>query len=289
MTELHGVVVALSTPFDETGETLDEAGLRGHLDAMLEAGVHGIVLCAGTGEFAYLREAEKTRIFEIGIDHVGGRVPIVAQTSAIATAEAVEKSKRAEGLGADALMILPPYFEGPDTDGVLYHYEEIARAVSVPIVLYNIPQHSGFDITPEIYARLLEFDNIEYIKDSKGDLVNLQHLVRAGGKVLSGCDALAPFALMAGSAGWIWGAANAMPRETVRLYDLIVGGQHGEALALWGRMAPANLFFWSHVYNVGVKQAANHMGFPVGPCRKPALPLSEADWAELKAALELLR
>ena len=100
---------------------------------------------------------------------------------------------------------------------------------------------------------------------------------------------LAPFALMAGAAGWIWGAANAMPRETVQLYDLIASGRHGEALALWQRMEPANLFFWDHVYNVAVKQATNHMGRPVGPCRKPALPLSDADWAALKAALEPLR
>ncbi len=289
MADLHGVIAALSTPFDETGEALDEGALRTHLDAMLEAGVHGIVLCAGTGEFAYLREDEKTRIFEIGINHVDGRVPVVAQTSAISTADAIEKSKRAEGLGADALMILPPYFEGPGTDGVLYHYEEIARSVATPIVLYNIPQHSDFDITPEIYAQLLQFDNVEYIKDSKGDMVNLQQLIATGGKVLSGADPLAPFALMAGAVGWIWGAANVMPRETVELYELIAGGRHGEALELWRRMEPANLFFWSHGYNVGVKQATNYMGRPVGPCRKPTLPLSDAEWDELKAALEPLR
>ena len=289
MTELKGVVAALATPFDETGEVLDEAGLRRHLDAMLEAGVHGLVLCAGTGEFAYLREEEKTRILEIGVAHVDRRVPVVAQTSAIATSDAVEKARRAEGLGADALMVLPPYFEGPGADGVLYHYEQIARAVTVPIVAYNIPQHSDFDITPALYARLLEFDNIDYIKDSKGDMTNLQQLVATGGKVLSGADPLAPYALMAGAVGWIWGAANVMPRETVELYELIAGGRHGEALALWARMAPANLFFWTHGYNVGIKQAANHMGFAVGPCRKPSLPLSDAEWDELKAALEPLR
>ena len=92
MADLHGVIAALSTPFDETGEALDEAGLRNHLDAMLEAGVHGIVLCAGTGEFAYLREDEKTRIFEIGINHVDRRIPIVAQTSAISTLPPVAMS-----------------------------------------------------------------------------------------------------------------------------------------------------------------------------------------------------
>lgn len=289
MTELHGVIVALCTPFDETGERLDEAGLLAHLDAMLEAGVHGIVLCAGTGEFAYLREDEKARIAALGIRHVDGRVPVVLQTSAINTADAVANAKQAEDLGAAALMVLPPYFEGPGRDGVLYHYEAIAKAVTTPIVLYNIPQHSDFDITPEIYTRLLAFDNIAYIKDSKGDLINLQELIAAGGKVLSGADPLAPYALMAGAAGWIWGAANAMARETVLLYEHISAGRHGAALELWARMAPANRFFWAHGYNAGVKQATNYMGRPVGPCRKPQLPLPAGDWAELKAALDLLR
>jgi len=289
MADLYGVVAALATPLDETGEELDEAGLRNHLDSILEAGVHGIVLCAGTGEFAYLREEEKSRILKIGISHVDRRVPVVAQTSAINTVDVIENSKRAEGMGADALMILPPYFEGPGTDGVLYHFERISRAVSTPIVLYNIPQHSDFDITPEIYARLLEFDNVEYIKDSKGDMINLQRLIATGGKVLSGADPLAPYGLMAGAAGWIWGAANAMPRETVALYDHIAGGRYQEAMALWRRMAPANLFFWTHGYNVGIKQAADYMGHPVGPCRKPALPLRDDEWMELKAALDLLR
>ncbi len=119
MTELHGVIAALCTPFDDSGEQLDEAALRNHLDTMLEAGVHGIVLCAGTGEFAYLRDDEKARIAEIGIRHVDRRAAVVMQTSAINTADAIENSKRAEDLGADAIMVLPPYFEGPDTDGVL--------------------------------------------------------------------------------------------------------------------------------------------------------------------------
>jgi 4-hydroxy-tetrahydrodipicolinate synthase len=289
MKELHGVIAALCTPFDETGERLDEAALRNHLDAMLEAGVHGIVLCAGTGEFAYLREAEKARIAEIGVSHVDGRAAVVMQTSAINTADAIDNARRAEGLGVDALMILPPYFEGPGTDGVLYHYEAIAKAVSTPIVLYNIPQHSDFDITPDVYARLLAFDNIDYIKDSKGDFLSLKALIATGGKVLSGADPLAPYAIMAGAVGWIWGAANVMPRETVRLYEHLSAGAYGEALELWRRMEPANRFFWDHGYNVGVKQAANYMGRPVGPCRKPTLPLPPEEWEELKATLDLLR
>ena len=168
MKELRGVCAALCTPFDETGETLDETALRNHIDAMIEAGVHGVVLCAGTGEFAYLRAEEKRRIVEIGIKHVEGRVPVVVQTSAITTVDAGENSKFAEGAGADALLILPPYFEAPGTESVVAHYERISRSVNTPIVVYNIPQATGFEITPELFSRMLEFDNVAYVKDMDG-------------------------------------------------------------------------------------------------------------------------
>lgn len=285
MTSLSGVIAALCTPFDETGEALSEADLLTHIDAMIEAGVHGIVLCAGTGEFAFLREEEKRRIAELGIRHIAGRVSVIVQTSAVNTADAIERSKHAEGVGADGLMILPPYFECPGTESVMAHYEQIARAVATPIVVYNIPQATGFEITAELFARLLEFDNIDYVKDSKCDLVSMQQLVATGGKVLSGADPIAPFALMAGSVGWIWGGVNAMPRKSVQLYELVTAGRCQEALALWAKMAPANIYFWTHPYNEAVKAAARLRGFSVGAPRRPNRPLPDAELAQLKAAL----
>ncbi len=283
--ELTGVLAALCTPFDESGENVDESAMFGHIDAMIEAGVHGIVLCAGTGEFAYLRENEKRHIIEVCTRHINGRVSVVVQTSAINTGETIERSKHAEGVGVDALMILPPYFEGPGEAGVMHHFERIAGAVSTPIVLYNIPQHSGFDVTPALFSRLLEFDNVEYIKDSKGDMIGLQELVATGGKVLSGADPLAPFAIMAGCVGWIWGAVNVMPRETVALYDLLTSGRHVEALALWAKMAPANLRFWAGVYNLEIKAAANLRGYALGPLREPGMPPTGDEIAALTKVL----
>lgn len=288
MKELRGVCAALCTPFDETGETLDETALRNHIDAMIEAGVHGVVLCAGTGEFAYLRAEEKRRIIEIGIKHVDGRIPVIVQSSAITTVEAVENSKFAEGAGADVLMILPPYFEAPGTESVMAHYERISGSVNTPIIVYNIPQATGFEITADLFSRMLEFDNVAYVKDSKGDLVSIQELVATGGKVLAGADPVSPFTLIAGAVGWIWGGVNVMPREAVRLYDLITADKCREALELWRRMAPANIYFWSHSYNEAVKTAANLRGFAVGSPRRPNRALTGDDLEELKAALATL-
>jgi len=289
---LKGVCVALCTPFDKTGEHLDESRLKDHIDDMLAAGVHALVLCGGTGEFAYLSDAEKLRIAEIGVHHADGRAPVVVQTSAIATSDAVDKAKAAADAGADALMVLPPYFEGPGERGVLHHFETIASAVEIPIVVYNIPVHSGFDVTPQLFARLLEIDGIDHIKDSTGDLIRIQQLVATGGKVLSGADPLAPFGLMAGAIGWIWGAPNVMPHEAVRLYNLIRDGDHDGALTLWAKMAPTNLFFWENgygtEYNVAVKTAARLVGRDLGPCRKPCLSMTKEALSNLENVLALL-
>ena len=289
---LHGVCAAMSTPFDDSGESLDEGRLGDHIEYLVDAGIHGLVLAAGTGEFAFLSTDEKRRIFEVGIEQVAGRIPVVCQTSAITTVDAIENSRAAIDLGANAVMVLPPYFEGPFERGVRHHYEKLAAAIDTPIVLYNIPAQTGFDITPDLYRKLIAVENIDYIKDSPGDMVRIQQLLGIGGNVLAGADPLAPWALLAGCPGWIWGAANVMPHECVQLYEMITSGRHSEALDLWARMLPANLFFWDNgveaEYNSAVKTAANMVGRALGPCRRPVLPMTRQGRVALQAALSTL-
>ena len=160
------VVCGDDLAFDDTGEHLDEGRLRDHIESLIDAGVHGLVLCAGTGEFAFLSDDEKDRIISLGCEIVDGRIPVVAQTSAITTTDAIERTRRAADHGAAAAMVLPPYFEGPFERGVLFHYEKLAKAIDIPIVLYNIPVNSGFDIHPDLYRQLMAMENIDYIKDS---------------------------------------------------------------------------------------------------------------------------
>lgn len=288
MKELKGICAALCTPFTEDGEKVDETALKNHIDSMLDAGIHSILVCGGTGEFAYLRPAERKRIAEIASKHIDGRAGFMVQTSAINTADAIDFAKHAEGVGADCLLILPPYFEGPDNEGVYYHYEKIAEAIKIPIMAYNIPVHSGIDITPPFFRHLMEIDNIHYIKDSTGDIIRIQELLTTGGKVFNGGDPIAFFSLLAGCPGCVWGAPNAMPKESVDLYNLVTSGKLGEAKDLWNRMFPANYFFWTHVYNASVKAATNLSGRKVGPCRKPVLPLTESEMSELREALRPL-
>lgn len=289
MKELNGICAALCTPFNNTGSRLDERALKKHIDAMIEAGVHIILVCGGTGEFAFLRGEERRRIAEIAGRHIDGRVAFMVQASALNTDEAVEYARHAEKQGADGLLVLPPYFEGPDEGGVFKHYEKIACAVKTPIMVYNIPVHSGFDVTPALFKRLLQIDNIQYIKDSTSDLVRIQELLMTGGRVFNGADPLAFYSLVAGCHGCVWGAVNAMPREAVALWDLVQAGELVAARRLWKKLLPANLFFWSHVYNAAVKAATNHAGYRVGPCREPVQPLSGAQMRALQRAMKPLQ
>ena len=257
MTELSGVCVPVCTLFNDD-ESIDERGYLRHMDQLIEAKVDIILACGGTGEFAYLSTEEKRYLIEVTGKHVESHAHFIAQTSAISLRETIDASKHAADHGADALMILPPYFEGPDAAGVYHHFEKVAEATDLPIMVYNIPVHSGFDITPDFFIKLLEIDNIEYIKDSTGDLVRIQELLQTPGKVFNGGDPIMYPALAAGCVGCVWGSGNFIPQEAVELYGLVQEGKLREANQLWQRLLPSQLFVWTHVYNSAVKSAANY-------------------------------
>ena len=285
MTELSGVCVPVCTLFNDD-ESIDEPGYLRHIDRMIEAKTDIILACGGTGEFAYLSTEEKRRLVENTGKHIDARASFVAQTSAISLRDTIDATKHAADHGADALMILPPYFEGPDAAGVYHHFEKVAEATDLPIMVYNIPVHSGFDITPDFFNKLLEIDNVKYIKDSTGDLVRIQELLQTSGKVFNGGDPITYPALAAGCVGCVWGAINFIPEEAVELYALVQQGKLREANQLWQRLLPSQLFIWTHVYNSAVKAAANYRGFNVGECRAPVLPLSNQDVFILKQNLD---
>ena len=255
------------------------------MDRMLDSGVHIVLANGGTGEFPYLRWNERKELAELIGNHVAGRAVYMVQTSAVSTSETIEMTQHAKDIGADAVMVLPPYFEGPNMDGVYDHFEKVASAVDIPIMVYNIPQSSNIDITPDFFKRLLEIDNIEYIKDSTGDIVRIQELLRTGGTVFNGGDPITFQSLLAGCPGCVWGAVNAIPREAVELFNLVTTGKLAEANALWQRILPSQLFLWSHPYNPAVKAASQMMGHDIGQCRLPQQPLTDSEASALVSSL----
>jgi len=289
MAELDGINLAMQTPMHGDG-SIDFSRWETLIDTYIDAGVHGLVLGAGTGQHPYLTRDECDRLYEVGARRIDGRCHLICQTSALVVDEVMARSRHAQGLGADALMILPPYLEGPENDdGLFEFYRGIDAVVEVDIIGYNIPQTTGIGISVELFKRLNQLDHFNYIKDSAGDLTTHQEYLATGYRVLNGCDPNTMFAFIAGAQGCIWGGANYMPRESVQLYDLVSGGDHAAAMALWQRMIPSLLYIWRGQYIPKVKAASRLRGFDGGSVRAPLQNLDAAALAELEACLESLQ
>jgi 4-hydroxy-tetrahydrodipicolinate synthase len=288
MVDLRGINLAMQTPFNEDG-SVNISVFEELIEKYIAAGVHGLVFGSGTGQHPYLTEAECNQLYEVGVKRVAGRCNVICQTSALNLDELVRRSKQAQSVGADALMVLPPYLEGPnDDDGIFEFYKHVDAAVAIDIIGYNIPQATGISVSPALFTRLSELRNFKYIKDSAGDLTTHQEFLRTKGSVLNGCDTTTVYALMAGARGAIWGGANYMPHEAVKLYDLVVDKQYGEALELWNRMLPSLLFIWRAPYTPSVVRASQLRGFGTGNVRKPLRKLTQEQDRALRASLEPL-
>ncbi|TIL83185.1 MAG: dihydrodipicolinate synthase family protein [Mesorhizobium sp.] len=289
MANLRGINLAMQTPFHKDG-SIDFARWDRLLEQYLETGMHGFVLSSGTGQHAYLTEEECNKLFATGVKRIDGRAAITAQTSALNLQEVIRRSKAAQDAGVDALMILPPFFEGPKhDDGIFAFYEAVCKEVSIDVIGYNIPGATGIELTPKLYTRLLQLDNFNFIKDSSGDLCKQQALLACGGKILNGADPNAPFSFMLGTAGTIWGCANIFPREAVQLFNLIDSGNHAEGLKLWQSMFPIVAYCWQNDYIPAVKAASRQMGFDGGTVRAPVCEVGPDEEVKIEAALKPLQ
>ena len=288
MANLEGINLALQTPMHADGG-IDYARWEELIELYIETGVHGLVLGAGTGQHPYLSRAECERLYEIGARRIDGRCHLVCQTSALVVDEVIERSRHAEDLGSDALMILPPYLEGPeDDDGLLAFYATIDTVVNIDLIGYNIPQTTGIGISVDLFKRLNQLEHFSYIKDSAGDLTRHQEFIATGYPVLNGCDPTTLYALLAGARGCIWGGANYMPREAVSLYRLVAADDITGARELWSRMLPSLLYIWRGDYIPKVKAASRLRGFDGGSVRAPLRNLDAERERELAACLEPL-
>ena len=267
--QLQGILPALVTPFADDG-SIDEAAMRALVSRLVAAGVGGLVPCGSTGEFTALSSEERKRVTEVVAEAAAGAVPVVPQTGALTTNEAVELSKHAEGVGAAAVMVVPPFYEPPAWADLLRHYETVARAVAIPIMVYNIPA-SGTRMTVENIDDLASIPGVEYIKDSSADAVLLTRLLQEYGDrlgIFNGADTLSFCALAAGARGTVWGAANFIPELTVELYHhLVVEKDLDTARAVWDKIWPICHILESTNYASAVKTACELAGIPAGPTR----------------------
>lgn len=290
-TDLHGVLVALATPFALDG-SIDETRLRALVDRTIDGGVHGVVACGSTGEFSALSADERRLVVETVVDQTAGRVAVVAQTGATGTAEAIALSQHAQQVGVDVIMPVAPYYEPLSLDETTHYLRRVAGSVDIPVMLYNLPGATGVDLSADVVAGLArEVENIRYVKNTSPDMAQAAALIHHHGDLVGtflGWDSLILSSLVSGAAGVMAGTANVIPAEIVAVYDAVIAGDLDRARDAWSRIHPLLDAALSVNYIAAVKLALEAVGFPVGPTREPVLPLEGEDArriTELAAAL----
>ena len=287
----RGTYTVLVTPFTADGLAVDVPGLKRLVDWQIEQGIHGLIPLGSTGEFLSMTMAEQEMVMEVCIKQAAGRVPVLIGTGAEWTDEAVMKARLAESLGADGVMVIPPYYSTPTPDELFEHYRRIGEAVSFPIMIYNNPATANVDLTPEIVARLARIDNVRYIKESTLEVTRVRDIIElCGDKMTVFAGILGYESFWLGAQGWVAVCSNFLPRDSARLFELVADHKDQvNALALYRRMLPLVKMVGGHRYVAASKVALGYMGLPVGIPRAPRLPLPDADTAELKAHLDRLQ
>ena len=279
-----GVNLAITTPFDAQGK-IDYARFEELLERYIAAGVHGFVLSSGTGMHVYLSKDESKQLVAFGSKVINGRARIIAQTSALLADEVVERTRHAKDCGADGVMVLPPFFEGPtDDQGIIDFYSTVSTA-GLSIIGYNVPQAVGVEVTPSLFKQLSEIPNFVSVKDSSGDLAAQASLVRTGLPTMNGADPLVPYALFAGAAGLIWGGANMAPKTCVALVNAAVERKWDDVQEIWTSLAPVMSLIWQGDYVQSVYAGAEIMGYVAGNPRRPLARLAEDKLGALREAL----
>lgn len=234
--KLEGTFTALVTSFTPDGETVDLAALEALVEAQIAGGVTGLVPCGTTGEAPTLTDEEQLAVVKKVVEVAKGRVPVMAGTGTFSTKKTIAASRRALEAGADAVMVVMPYYNKPSQDGLVAHVTAVAQAVSAPIVLYNIPGRSVVDLGVEATKRICDAAaNVVGIKDATGNVLRCQELVRALGDrltVLSGDDGLTLPMMSVGARGVISVTSNVRPRETSEVTRLVLAGELSRARAL---------------------------------------------------------
>jgi 4-hydroxy-tetrahydrodipicolinate synthase len=290
-TPWRGTFTVLVTPFTPDGGAVDVPALKRLVDWQIEQGIHGLIPLGSTGEFLSMTLPEQEQVIEVCVKQAAGRVPVLIGTGAEWTDDAVAKARLAERMGADGVMVIPPFYSTPTADELFEHYRRIGEAVSFPIMVYNNPATANVDLTPDIVARLAQIDNVRYIKESTLEVTRVRDIVEACGDrmtVFAGILGYESFWL--GAQGWVAVCSNFLPADSARLFELAADARdQPAALTLYRRILPLVKMVGGHRYVAGSKYALGYMGLPVGQPRAPRLPLPTADADLMRAHLDALQ
>lgn len=294
MEKLKGVFPVVLTPFKEDDQSVNFDMLDKHVDFLLESGAHGLCANGSTSEFPMLSDEEAFNVAKRIITRVNDRVPIIVGASAPSTKKTIEFVKMGEDLGADALLMLPPYYFPLNDKEIYKHYEIVSQNTKLPIMIYNNPHTSKLDLQPELIAELAKIDNISYIKESSGLATRIHDIKTLAGNnidIFIGADNIFFDALVSGATGVIASSGNVITSSMVEIYNLIVKEKNiDEAREKFQKISPLVTFIDGSPNFVQVlKTALEIMGRPIGPPRFPLLPLSGEKREKLRNILKNLK
>lgn len=284
----HGVFPAVCTQFHDD-ESLNVPGTLKHIDAMLAAGIHGLVMLGSVGENTALEAGEKQELLAATVKHIAGRVPVLTGVAEYTTRGACGTAEMAKSAGADGLMVLPPMVYKPDAREAIAHFRTVAKATDLPIMIYNNPPAYRTDVSPEMFAELADEPRFTCIKESSDNPRRITDIINLTGeryRIFAGVDDLFLECFGLGAIGWISGLVNAFPAENKLLWDLVTAGKWAEALKVYRWYTPL-LHLDTHPKLVQyIKLASAECGYGSEKCRAPRLAL-EGD--ERAAILKIIR
>lgn len=290
LTDFRGVFTALITPMRDGA--VDEAAFRKLVEWQIAEGIHGLVPCGTTGESPTLSHGEHMRVVELCVEIAKDKVPVMAGTGSNSTEEAIMLTRHAEEAGADAALVVAPYYNKPTQEGLYQHYRVIAESTSLPIFIYNIPGRAVVNMTDETLARLAEIPNIAGVKDATGDLtrpLTLRQKLKKDFIQFSGEDMTTLAFNVQGGRGVISVASNLMPKQCAAIQEASLRGDYAEALALHEKLVPLCHVLFTETNPAPVKFAASLMGMCAPDMRLPMVPLMPVTQENVRKVLSHLK
>ncbi|MFM2150102.1 MAG: hypothetical protein RLZZ187_2408 [Pseudomonadota bacterium] len=284
----RGCYTVLITPFTEDGEAVDLKALERLVEFQIAEGIRGLIPLGSTGEFLSVSPEERTAIVETVVKTARGRVPVIIGTGAEDTREVVRTSKEAEALGADGVMIIPPFYSVPTLAELMHHYDTVAKAIGLPIMVYNNPATANVDMTAEMLAEISRIPNCLYVKESTLEVTRVRDIVAlCGDRMEVFAGVLGYESAWLGAIGWVAVCSNLAPRLSTEMFHAAAFEKdRDKALALYRRLAPLLPWVGGPRYVAGTKAGFRLMGMGMGDPRPPRLPLPGADVPKLAAVLQ---
>ena len=290
MKRINGVLTALVTPFTVSNK-VDEDGLECLIERQIKAGIHGLCVTAGSGEFVNLTAKERQDVVSMSVKYARGRIPIVAGVFAANTSDALLTAKCAQDSGADAILLLTPYYNRPSLEGLKLYYKTIAEGINIPIIIYNNPGRTGIDISSN-YIDFAGIDNIIGTKECNRDMGRFTFTVDLMGKswnsILSGDEDIFYPTLCLGGKGAVLTTSNVAPDKWVNLYNAFMRGDHATACRIHYEMMPLIYALYTENHPELVKKCLTLMGLPAGITRSPLVSPTEEQVRKIQELIEIM-